>query len=1170
MSYPTISYWSYCGPPPKFGNRLNLAKLVLILLVITATGLLRAVDSVVWASSAQKSTSVVSHNLEPDKPFERALAAGEAHSYQVALTVGQYALVEVDQRGIDVVVWAFDPAGKKLVEVDLYRVGEVESIVLLGEIPGAYRLEVRSTFGKAPSGRYEIKIRELRAATEEDKMSVAGGKLIADGIQLEREQTADAWRKAIDKYRQSIPLWQSIKDSAWEANATYLIAGAYINLGEKQNAFDFANKAIPLAQAGANVTDAEKKRKALKVEAYALDTLGRVHNEFGDKKKALEIFDQSLAIRRANHDRDGEIYTINNIAIAYQYMGDSRRALEFFSQAAELLRSVGDYAKEATILNNMCVTYEDLGDYRTGLSFCDRALAIRRDLDDRLGEATVLNNMGSARSSLGEYQQAKDLYNRSAAIYKDLGSKQGEGIELTNLGWLYGTLGDYQKADDFYQKALEIFRDQKDRFREGNVLNNIAVNYFDREDYRKALEINQEALKLRRETHNFAGEGITLTNIASCYTHLAEPQKAFDYYNQSIELQRERNPRQLAAALRNVGGLYRDQGDLQKALVYLNEALQITQRIGDINGEAQTLSQIARVERNRGNLVEARRNIEAALATVESVRINLQSQQLRASFFASARKYHELQIDVLMSLHKEHPADGFDVAALQASENARARSLLELLTEANAEINQGVDPALVERERTLRQAISEKAERQAGLRASSTSEEATRLGKELDTLASEYEEVQTKIRQSSPRYAALTQPVPLSAKEIQSELIDQDTVLLEYALGAEQSFVWVVTPNSLRTFVLPKRDEVETVARRAYDLLTTSVRTVPDETLVQRRKRLEQADAEYVAAAAELSKMLLGPVAAELKNKRLLIVGEGVLQYVPFAALPDPSVVSNQPKDDAQPLVVNHEIISLPSASVLGVLRRETTNRAPAAKTVAVFADPVFEARDPRIAIPGMKSIADSSAAAPEVVRSAEESGLNGFPRLRFTRQEADQIMRFAPGKSSAEALDFFANRSAATSPDLRQYRILHFATHGLINSRHAELSGIVLSLVNQKGEPQNGFLRLYDIYNMNLAADLVVLSACQTALGKDIKGEGLVGLTRAFMYAGATRVVASLWQTEDRATAVLMKHFYEAVLAHKMSPAAALRKAQLTMWQDNRWRQPRYWAAFTLQGEWK
>jgi CHAT domain-containing protein len=314
--------------------------------------------------------------------------------------------------------------------------------------------------------------------------------------------------------------------------------------------------------------------------------------------------------------------------------------------------------------------------------------------------------------------------------------------------------------------------------------------------------------------------------------------------------------------------------------------------------------------------------------------------------------------------------------------------------------------------------------------------------------------------------------------------------------------------------------------------------------------------------------MLLGPLASDLKGKRLLIVGEGILQYVPFGALPDPS---DQKLN--QRLIAGHEVINLPSASVLGILRRETKDRSRATKTIAVFADPVFGAQDSRIGSVSQNRTVDNSvsAEASDVKRSAEESGVNGFQRLRFSRQEADQIMRLVPRNNSLEALDFAANRAAATSADLKEYRIVHFATHGLINSRHADLSGIVLSLVDEDGKPQNGFLRLYDIYNMNLSADLVVLSACQTALGKDIKGEGLVGLTRAFMYAGAPRIVASLWRTEDRATAVLMGRFYEGMLSGSgMTPAAALRKAQLSMWQDKRWSQPRYWAAFTIQGEWK
>ena len=293
-----------------------------------------------------------------------------------------------------------------------------------------------------------------------------------------------------------------------------------------------------------------------------------------------------------------------------------------------------------------------------------------------------------------------------------------------------------------------------------------------------------------------------------------------------------------------------------------------------------------------------------------------------------------------------------------------------------------------------------------------------------------------------------------------------------------------------------------------------------------------------------------------------MIVADGVLQYLPFSAL--------TLSDDGHPLIVDHEIVTLPSASVLAVLREEFEQRRPASKLLAVLADPVFSANDSRLTQGTKAAEPANHSSATDVQRSAIESGLGGLTRLRFSRQEAEEITRLAGDKRNLKALDFSASRSLVTKAALADYRIVHFATHGLINNQNPDLSGVVLSLVDEQGKPQNGFLRLYDIYNLKLDADLVVLSACQTALGKEIKGEGLVGLTRGFMYAGAPRVVASLWRIDDRATADIMKRFYESMLKDGMRPAAALRAAQISMSQDKRWHSPHYWAAFTLQGEWR
>jgi CHAT domain-containing protein len=531
----------------------------------------------------------------------------------------------------------------------------------------------------------------------------------------------------------------------------------------------------------------------------------------------------------------------------------------------------------------------------------------------------------------------------------------------------------------------------------------------------------------------------------------------------------------------------------------------------------------------------------------------------------------ELHIEVLMRLHKQLPEAGFDAAALLASERGRARSLLELLTESGTGIRRGVDARLLARERELEQLIAAKAEVQVRvLSRKHTAPEAAALAKELDALTMDFDQVQSRIRDSSPRYATLKQPAVLNLQEIQTRVLDEQTVLLEYALGKEKSFLWVVTPSSVEAFELPPRAEVEAVARRTYELLTARNHKPVKETMVERAARVRHADEAYSVAAALSSRMLLGAAASRIQKKRLLIVGEGVLQYLPFAALPEPGeVIAGSP--GPTPLMSNHEIVTAPSASVVTVLRQETADRRPAPKMLAVLADPVFSKDDLRTAreIHPAAALLKISTANPDK-RSAAQVDVGDFLRLRFSRTEAEEIARLAPPDATLKALDFDASRETVLKPDIGQYRILHFATHSLLDNKHPELSGIVLSLFDREGRPQNGFLRLYDVYNLQLGSDLVVLSACQTALGGDITGEGLIGLTRGFLYAGAPRVVSTLWEIDDRATVEIMKRFYSEMLVRGQRPTAAIRSAQMAMWKSRGWDAPYYWAAFTLQGEWR
>jgi CHAT domain-containing protein len=488
-----------------------------------------------------------------------------------------------------------------------------------------------------------------------------------------------------------------------------------------------------------------------------------------------------------------------------------------------------------------------------------------------------------------------------------------------------------------------------------------------------------------------------------------------------------------------------------------------------------------------------------------------------------------------MRFHSEHSEKRFDVQALETSERARARGLLDLLREAHADIREGVEPALLDRERAVQARLNVKTEQLVKvLGAKHTEAEATTAEQQIRATTDEYQAVRADIRARSPRYSALAYPEPLDVTDIQKQILDADTVLLEYILGGDQSYLWVVTPDAVVSHVLPPRREIEKLARRVYADWSTSVPPANTD------------------APAALSRLLLSP--AELQSKRLLVVADGFLQYIPFAALPLPAAPH-------LPLAVQHEIVYLPSASILGILRRDRESRPAAPKLLGILADPVFDPNDPRVKFRGKPKLAPDSD--PGLARPL-------FDRLRSTRREAEMLRSLVRSDNSNIALDFDANHSTVLNGEWMQYRILHIASHAFLNNTNPELSGIVLSTVDRSGRPQNGFLRMHELYNLKLGADLVVLSACQTALGQDIKGEGLVSLARGFMYAGATRVVASTWEVPEGATAELMRLFYKGMLRDRLSPAAALRAAQVNMSKSLSSNAPYYWAAFVLQGEYR
>jgi len=867
---------------------------------------------------------------------------------------------------------------------------------------------------------------------------------------------------------------------------------------------------------------------------------------------AIQLYKEDASLWHALNDTYEEALCLHRLGAVNSDLGDQQKALEFYEQALKIRHDSGDRPNEAISLNAIAGIDLSLGEQQKALDVYQQLVAINRATGDRHAEARALNSLAYVYLAQGEQQKSLDTLQQALALQRSLGDRAGEAYVLTYLAQCYRDLGAEEKALDYFQQSLTLARAEGVSVLEADTLMGMGDAYFFLGEKQKSLDVYQQSLQLKHAANDRSGEALALIGMGNVYSNLgarqktkdipttAERQKALDYYEQSLTIGRAANDYPVQVfALMGAGVAYSAQGDKQKALNYLKQALFFFGVVRYKPGEGWAKYEIARVERDRGNLAEAKKLVADARETAENMRSKVLSQDLRATLLAAVQDCYSVEMDILMRLHAADPSKGYEAEALTVSERARARVLLDALGEAGADIREGVDPELLERAHKVQAQLNAKETARLQMLASThTPETARDIETSLRNLAAEYDDLNTQIRARSPHYAALQFPQPLTPKEIQKDVLDPDTLLLEYALGLERSFLWVVSPDSITSVVLPKRSEVEAAARRFHDGLIDPAATPP------------------VEAGKNLSRMLLGDVAKGLGAKRLLIVADGALQYLPFSALPDPD-------GSGKPLVVNHEIVNVPSASTLAILRRETANRAPAPKTLAVLADPVFSATDSRIQRGQSKP----------AQRSISELAMSGFrlPRLPGTRREAAWIASFVPERSRKEALDFDASRATLTGSDISQYRILHLATHGLLNTEHPELSGVVLSLVDPRGLPQDGFLRLNEIYNLKLQADLVVLSACQTGLGKDIQGEGLVGLTRGFMYAGSPRVLASLWKVDDHATAELMKRFYGAMLGpHALRPAAALRAAQIEMMKTNGWENPYHWAAFTLQGEWR
>lgn len=1027
----------------------------------------------------------------PPQPLEVALVGGESHAWSVVLAAGDYLSVVVDQRGIDGVVEALAPGGETLVEVDSPngRRGP-ERLTLVAATAGEYQVVVHSPSAKAPPGRYELRATAPRPATDDDRQRHTAERAQLAAHRAGAGRDAESYRESARLYRQVLAAWRALGEPPREAEVLHRLGTRLRLLGDHSEA----------AEAQSQARRIFRQLGDRRGEAVAWNQLGLIAWAGGDADTALDAYRAALELWRELGDLSQQARTLNNLGLVGFRSDRLDAALDAYTTAFDIFRRLDDQRRQAIVLHNIGGVHDLRGEPDAALAHYERALAVARDLGDRRFEAEVLHNQGALYLRQGEAREALQRFETALPIFRRLGDHRRQAAVLTNLGVLYRWLRDPEQAVEAIGAALGLGTELGRRPGQVTNLVTLAGLYADLGQRPRALATSRKALELALRLDDPSVEMRALNGLGARLVEEGQPRQALGILGQALELgQPLGRAMQQTRTLLERGRAHLALADHTTARSDFRRALDHSRASGARAQEAESLHLLAGLEMSGGDLQAALGYAESALGLAESLRATLDSDDLRASYFASLHGTYELTVELYARLAERRGDEDLVARAFETAERARARALLDQLRQVRLEPHQDTDR----------------------------------------------------------RSTALLRTAAIPLAELQGHHLGDQTLLLEYFLGTRRSFVWSVTTTSIALHELPPAEAIEALVREVHADLADAD---PRRTARQRE------------ALAALGQMLLGPVAAELGDgspggdspaggpRQLAIVADGALHYVPFAALPL----------GGQPLVVSHAVAHLPSAAVLGELRRPAAGRPVPTAELAIFADPVFSTDDPRLAERGATPETSIEDEPSEGSSRARES----WPRLPWSRHEADAIVATVTGQVPADsvfvATGFASNLEAVTSPSLGSYRMLHFATHGHLDTTRPRDSALVFSQLDTEGRPRDGDLRLDQIYHLELGADLVVLSGCRTALGREILGEGLQSLTRGFLYAGARRVMASLWAVEDQATAELMGRFYHGLFVEHLAPAAALRSAQVSMFQERKFRDPYYWGAFVLQGDWR
>ncbi len=920
-----------------------------------------------------------------------------------------------------------------------------------------------------------------------------------------------------------------------------------------------------------------------KDEGAVLNNIGLVYGSLGEYPKALDYFQQSLAIDKQIGNKSGEGTTLNNIGEVYRNLGEYPKALDYFQQSLAIHKQVGNKPMEGTTLNNIGLVYTTLGEYHKALDYFQQSLAIHKQVGNKPMEGITLNNIGAVYNSLGEYPKALDYFQQSLAIDKQIGNKSGEGTTLNNIGAVYNSLGEYHKALDYYQQALAILKQIGNKAGEGTILNNIGEVYRSLGEYPKALDYFQQSLAIHKQVGNKPMEGTTLNNIAAVYNSLGEYPKALDYYQQSLAIAKQIGYKAAeGTALNNIGGVYRSLGEYPKALDYYQQALATFKKIGYKAAEGTTLNNIGLVYRSLGEYSEALDNYQQALAIHKKIgnkpmegttlnNIGLIYDNLGE--YPKALDYNQQALAIFKKIgYKAAEGTTLNNIGLIYDNLGEYSKALDYYQQALA-IHKQVDNKPMEgttlnnigalykttgkypdAEKTLFAAI----EILESLRPGLTDEQKISI---FDTQADTYDFLQesliaqnktNKALEISERSKARALVELLSSKfnsnqqlnikppnieQIKQIAQQQKATFVEYSVIDEsQLYIWVIKPTGEVTF---KQVDIKSLDTPLTELVKNSrvsigargragIDVVPVKNPVNQKQNLQK-----------LHELLIKPIASHLPtnpDERVIFIPHESLFLVPFPALMDAS---------GKYLIEKHTIMTAPAIQVL-----ELTNKNNAQKLN-------FNSLQPKDLL------------------------VVGNPTMPIVGIPPVQLSPLKGAETEAKAIAKLFNTTALTGNQatkstvlqkISSARVIHFATHGLLDGKDfGELTPGAIALAPDKfnnsdklSDVNEGLLKTTEIIDLKLNADLVVLSACDTGRGQ-ITGDGVIGLSRSLITAGASSVIVSLWKIPDDSTSELMTEFYRQ-WEKTGDKAKALRNAMLITMKTNP--EPIDWAAFTLIGE--